>query len=51
MMLMAIALMLDIPEAITAWMRPLAVFGMAAGLALSCLSGVRYTLALAGKAR
>ena len=51
MMLMAIALMLDIPEAIAAWMRPLAVFGMAAGLALSCLSGVRYTLVLAGKAR
>jgi hypothetical protein len=31
-------------------MRPLAVFGMVTGLALSWLAAVRYTLVLAGKA-
>lgn len=50
MLLMAIVLMLDIPEAIAARMRPLAVFGMLTGLALSWLAAVRYTLVLAGKA-
>ncbi len=50
MLLMAIVLMLDIPEAIAARMRPLAVFGMVTGLALSWLAAVRYTLVLAGKA-
>jgi len=51
MLLMGIALMLDVPEAIAAFLRPLAGFGMAVGLALSCLAGVRYTLVLAGKAQ
>ncbi len=51
MLLMAIALMLDVPEAIAAFLRPLAGFGMAVGLALSCLAGLRYTLVLAGKAQ
>jgi phosphatidylglycerophosphate synthase len=41
MLLMAIVLMLDIPEAIAARMRPLAVFGMLTGLALSWLAAVR----------
>ena len=51
MLLMAIALMLDVPEAIAGFLRPLAGFGMAVGLVLSCLAGLRYTLVLAGKAQ
>jgi CDP-diacylglycerol--glycerol-3-phosphate 3-phosphatidyltransferase len=49
MLLMAVALMLDIPEQTAAQLRPVALYSMALGLTLSCLAGWRYTLALAGK--
>jgi hypothetical protein len=49
LLLMAIVLMLDVPAAAAEWMRPVAVYSMALGLALSCFSGWRYTLVLAGK--
>jgi CDP-diacylglycerol--glycerol-3-phosphate 3-phosphatidyltransferase len=49
LLLMAIVLMLDVPAAAAEWMRPVALYSMALGLALSCFSGWRYTLVLAGK--
>jgi CDP-diacylglycerol--glycerol-3-phosphate 3-phosphatidyltransferase len=49
MLLMAIVLMLDIPPAAADKLRPVALYSMALGLALSCFSGWRYTLVLAGK--
>ncbi len=49
MLVMAIAIMLDVPPQYVAWMKPLAVGGLAVGLALSCLSGWRYTQVLTGR--
>jgi CDP-diacylglycerol--glycerol-3-phosphate 3-phosphatidyltransferase len=48
LLVMAVVLMLDVPERAAAVMAPVAVGGMAVGLALSCYSGWRYTRALAG---
>jgi len=50
MALMAATLMLDVPAPWTAVLRPLALYSMPVGLALSCMAGWRYTRALAGKA-
>ncbi len=49
LLVMAVTLMLDIPQGLAAVLRPLAFYCMAIGLALSCLSAWRYTLVLAGK--
>jgi CDP-diacylglycerol--glycerol-3-phosphate 3-phosphatidyltransferase len=49
MLLMAVTLMLGIPESTAGVLRPVAFYSMAVGLALSCYAGWRYTLALAGK--
>ncbi len=48
LLLMAVTLMLDIPASIAALLRPVALVSMGIGLALSCIAGWRYTLALAG---
>lgn len=49
LLVMAVTLMLDIPDAAARALRPVAFYGMGAGLALSCYAGWRYTLVLAGK--
>ena len=49
MFVMAVILMLSVPESVTWCLRPLAYYSMAFGLTLSCYSGWRYTLVLAGK--
>jgi hypothetical protein len=46
---MAVTLMLDIPASTAALLRPVALVSMGIGLALSCIAGWRYTLALAGR--
>jgi CDP-diacylglycerol--glycerol-3-phosphate 3-phosphatidyltransferase len=51
LLLMAVALMLEVPASTAATLRPVAVVSMGVGLVLSCLAGWRYTLALAGNAR
>ncbi len=48
MLLMAVAIMLDVPPQHAAWMKPLALGSVVVGLALSCVAGWRYTQALAG---
>jgi CDP-diacylglycerol--glycerol-3-phosphate 3-phosphatidyltransferase len=50
LLLMAVALMLDVPETTSAWLKPLAFVSMGAGLLLSCLAGWRYTRVLVGSA-
>ena len=49
LLLMAIAVMLDVPDPAAARMRAVALVSMAVGLALSCHAGWRYTRVLAGK--
>lgn len=49
MLLMAIALMLDVPPQTAAWMKPFAVVSLGVGLLFSCISGWRYTMVLAGR--
>ena len=48
MFLMAVAIMLPVPETVASVLRPLAVGAMALGLGLSCYAGWRYTRVLAG---
>ena len=50
LLLMAVAIMLDVPEPAAVWLREIATASMAAGLALSCYAGRRYTRVLAGRA-
>jgi CDP-diacylglycerol--glycerol-3-phosphate 3-phosphatidyltransferase len=47
MLVMAVALILDVPASAEARLRPLAYGGMCVGLLLSCLAGWRYTRTLA----
>lgn len=49
LLVMAVTLMLEIPQGLAAVLRPLAFYCMAIGLGLSCFTGWRYTLVLAGK--
>jgi CDP-diacylglycerol--glycerol-3-phosphate 3-phosphatidyltransferase len=46
LLLMAIALMLDVPETAAAWLEPVALVGMAVGLLLSWTAAWRYTRVL-----
>jgi CDP-diacylglycerol--glycerol-3-phosphate 3-phosphatidyltransferase len=48
LLVMAVAVMLDVPASTAAWLRPVALVGMAVGLLLSCAAGWRYTRVLAG---
>lgn len=50
LLLMAIAVMLDVPDPAAARMRAVALASMTVGLALSCHAGWRYTRVLTGKA-
>lgn len=49
LLVMAVTLMIRIPPEFAAVLRPLAFYSMAVGLALSCYTGWRYTLVLAGR--
>jgi CDP-diacylglycerol--glycerol-3-phosphate 3-phosphatidyltransferase len=51
MFLMAVALVLDVPVEIAAWLVSVATAGMMVGLAFSCVAGWHYTRALAGTAQ
>ena len=50
LLLMAVALMLDVPEPAAGRMREIALVSMGVGLALSCFAGWRYTQVLARRA-
>lgn len=50
LLLMAIALMLDVPETAAAWLEPVALVGMAVGLLLSWTAAWRYTRMLVRRA-
>jgi phosphatidylglycerophosphate synthase len=50
MLLMAVALMLDVPESMAAWLAPIAVVSMAVGLLLSWAAAWRYTRVLVRRA-
>jgi CDP-diacylglycerol--glycerol-3-phosphate 3-phosphatidyltransferase len=50
LLLMAVVLMLDVPESTASWLKPLAFASMVAGLLLSCFAGWRYTRVLARSA-
>lgn len=47
LLVMAVAIMLDLPAPLTALLQPVAFGGMCVGLALSCSAAWRYTRALA----
>jgi phosphatidylglycerophosphate synthase len=49
LLLMAVALMLDVPESTAAWLEPVALVGMAVGLLLSWVAAWRYTRVLVGR--
>jgi len=51
MLVMAVVLVLDVPAGLAELLAPLAMFGMAVGLLLSCAAGWRYTRSLAGASR
>jgi len=51
MLVMAVVLILDVPAGLAELLAPLAMFGMAVGLLLSCAAGWRYTRSLAGASR
>lgn len=49
MLLMAVALMLDLPEATAAWLAPVARVSLAVGLLVSWAAALRYTRVLVGR--